>query len=277
MYAATTGRFLSLDPLQTDGTDVLFSHNFVRQRTRHLAPNLQRSSFWTEHPYMYAWNNPMRYTDPSGLTPNQLNARDLSWLIKLVKSIEGSDAGACLPPTIALNLVANRFNDVKSKNSPAYHYIYTADYGWIDLTHFFNHAAPVTWVPPVARPAATIPMGALGALNEVAQAILATGYFIYPTDRNVDQAASAFTFEDFPSNSAGLSFGTTVSDEGCKCLSDQLEDFFKSILALPPKLAPDYYMLPVDEADNHRRYRENVQQARQAIRDAIINVPPPPF
>ncbi len=67
MYQPTLGRFLSRDPLSENGVDVLTDTGFYSDRLAAMNANPWYYGGNWEHPYVYARNNPLRYTDPSGL------------------------------------------------------------------------------------------------------------------------------------------------------------------------------------------------------------------
>ncbi len=56
MYQPTLGRFASRDPLGANGVDILYDNNWFGARLTRM-----------QHQYGYANNNPIVFTDPSGL------------------------------------------------------------------------------------------------------------------------------------------------------------------------------------------------------------------
>jgi len=67
MYQPTLGRFLSRDPLSENGVDVLTDTGFYSDRLAAMSANPWYYGGNWDNPYVYARNNPLRYTDPSGL------------------------------------------------------------------------------------------------------------------------------------------------------------------------------------------------------------------
>ena len=69
MYQPTLGRFLSRDPLSKNGVDLLTDTGFYSDRlaAMHAAPSYFSGT--RIHLYAYAHNNPLNYSDPSGLVP----------------------------------------------------------------------------------------------------------------------------------------------------------------------------------------------------------------
>ena len=69
MYQPTLGRFLSRDPISENGVDVLTDTGFYSDRLAAMSANPSLYGGNWMHPYMYAYNNPVRLGDPSGLQP----------------------------------------------------------------------------------------------------------------------------------------------------------------------------------------------------------------
>ena len=69
MYQPTLGRFLSRDPLSQNGVEVLTDTGIYADRLAAMTANPRFYGGNWEHRYVYARNNPVWYTDPSGLQP----------------------------------------------------------------------------------------------------------------------------------------------------------------------------------------------------------------
>jgi RHS repeat-associated protein len=69
MYQPTLGRFLSRDPLSANGVDVLTDTGFHASRLAAMRGNPSYFSGTSFNAYAYAYNNPVNYSDPSGLKP----------------------------------------------------------------------------------------------------------------------------------------------------------------------------------------------------------------
>jgi hypothetical protein len=67
MYQPTLARFLSRDPLSQNGVDVLTDTGLYSDRLAAMSGDPWYYGGNWGNPYVYARNNPVRYTDPSGL------------------------------------------------------------------------------------------------------------------------------------------------------------------------------------------------------------------
>lgn len=105
-------------------------------------------------------------------------------------------------------------------------YIYTENLGWIDLHHFFYNVY----------------------LSETYNSVLAStvtsiGEFTQWISGNV----SGYSYEDKPSNEAGIRFFLDYVDKiknGQITITDAVEEFFKKARAVDPTKSPNYYYIP---------------------------------
>jgi monoamine oxidase len=128
--------------------------------------------------YSYVHNNPYSYTDPMGHAPNQAGATDWHHV-----------GGALASKTLSELSASKLGNDAR--------YFYTDRYGWIDIRHFGAAAAEVR---EKGKPGFLVK--ALGYGVEVQQ------WF----SEGAGAYRSAFSPEDLPSNSAGISFAESIGE-----------------------------------------------------------------
>jgi RHS repeat-associated protein len=229
--------------------------------------------------YRDVGNDATNFTDPTGLEPNQSDAVTLQEFVKFVEDIEQdlqSKCGVTPDPYQTLNELVGRLKGKFGSQSGGYAgsgtrsgssfgphsgkvpdgtpelhgktferlgqqvgkqtgwvYLYTDAWGWIDLPHFTEAAnrGHNTLV--------TLAGGLAVEYWQLAQALI-------PFDlANAGESASAFTFEDLPSNQLGSLF-RGIMNRG-QPLSKQLDTFFTNLGAMNPENAPDWNTLPFDE------------------------------
>lgn len=107
-------------------------------------------------------------------------------------------------------------------------YIYTENSGWIDMHHFF-YAAFLT------------------EAHSITYAFTVTTGAEYVQSKLNSQQASAFSYEDLPSNYAGINFwkqyGTSISN-GTNDFNSAITGFFNQLNAKEPSEAPNYDYIP---------------------------------
>ncbi len=241
-YDPTTGRWQSQDPLGFDAGD----------------SNL----------YRYVMGRPTILDDPSGLMPNQQDAITLPTFIKWVKTIEteltktDENGKEIAPdPLDVLDAVTERLRGKTASGNGSGHctsgqksgsgsqvkgkgpflngvdsnwtYIYTKDYGWVDLAHF-------TYAALQGYTGINTYLG--GVVVETLQFLAVFG------GGGKGMASSAFTIEDIPSNQLGSDFRNIYFNRH-EPLSGQLEKYLTSLGATDPQNAPDWNSLPATEKE----------------------------
>lgn len=98
MYQPILGRFLSRDPLGAGGVDVLYDNNSFGDRLTRMRDGYRGGDIG-DNLYMYVYNNPVRWTDPSGLEPNRLRA-DSPDCLEVAKGRCGLEIGTALLKTL---------------------------------------------------------------------------------------------------------------------------------------------------------------------------------
>ena len=203
-YDAEAGRWASEDPIGFAAGDA----------------NLSR----------YVGNGPVAAVDPSGLEPNRAQVASVGDIAGLLETAE------------ATGLEPNDFPGLFGIEGPRY--VYTDDYGWVDMKHFFagaNTGGPVS---------ACI----LGALVEVNQTF--------------HRSRSAWSEEDMPSNLAGGNFGGANSWARLFGATESQADAFRVFMAAagardPKDPAIQGHINNLPETDDQGRNRKSCMPSNQ--------------
>ncbi|ODS37095.1 MAG: hypothetical protein A7316_02205 [Candidatus Altiarchaeales archaeon WOR_SM1_86-2] len=222
--------------------------------------------------YSYVLNNPLMYNDPTGREPNKAQMGSVSD-ITLFNSL--SDTRAYYD------------NPANHRNPDVQRYVYTIQYGHIDMYHFFD-AAQLSKNYDVVG--AGFAMGG-GELLEVGQGVCGAGVEIYSglggayfpllgEDFFQNQWKSAFSYEDTRSNAAGAMFGLYLLDHPDKSFEENFKAFMGEIGVQEvnkeswnenPSQAPNWYSNLPEQEDI---YVEPVERRTPAyyISEGVSNV-----
>ncbi len=218
--------------------------------------------------YRYVGNDDVGASDPSGLTPNQSDAQTWEQFVRYLMEFEnahGGPAGTFPELLEQLRALAQSY-----RGDPKY--VYTRKHGWIDLNHFFNAA-----LLPAHGGGGIIGdvLGAVSILGGIGVEFIQLLAYLCP-DQFPDQGASAFTFEDLPSNQWGAFFGAGFLDPSRRRLSlaDQVRLYFSTTMGgvLPPESVPGYLSLPTDELTHQKQWQNSAWGWIEAIIKALGEV-----
>jgi RHS repeat-associated protein len=205
----------------------------------------------------YAVNSPTNLLDPSGETPNQQDTMGFGMLIFFATQIDQKYPNASL-----------RMKAFYLSQFLGYKYIYTCNNGWVDLHHFLWSALP-SFGPDSAF--WTYYLGGYGV--ELIQSIPAIlipimqslwpNISLQPGNGFVGGGASAWSFEDLPSDYLGTQFGVFMQNNSQLSLPDALNQFFGPMnpVFLRP-LIPGLNKLPTDENDWQQQWLQNQNTAQ---------------
>ena len=196
----------------------------------------------------YTYNNPLKYTDPNGKEPVKDQAGTVDGFIEEFDnlnsdSVELSD----FVPSVTGSDTSDNTGVTPHDNR----YIYTEEWGWIDMKHFLAAAGTAfsyiggPWYdnPILERAAAYVYATALGYALELEQ---------YESDKPTINR-SGFSYEDLPSNAAGAKFGAHVYDPNSGVsVGQQIADWINNeAQAMEPEQAPNYNLLPATESKHN--------------------------
>ncbi|WP_420461252.1 RHS repeat domain-containing protein [Neolewinella sp.] len=223
-YDASLGRWMGVDPMATSLTN------------------------WS--PYNYTYNNPVNFTDPTGMYPYP-SAEDYE--LGRARLLEGSLEFEAEPATnqagtieqaidqwkaAGLNTLEGINGFVRNKNidgngTAAVRYVYTGLNGWIDLSHYIL-------VHQAGEATANILEPLSG--DKILQA------FVFGTGAD----KSYYSYEDLPTNAFASSGPDLASLAGSDKIYLAILSHFNSAKSTFPENAPNYKAMPADDQDRKR-------------------------
>ncbi len=194
--------------------------------------------------YSYVTNNPLKYVDPSGESPIKPQLASYKIISRRIKMFEKNN-----PHLDANQTLSNISKQFKKSwdNASNRRYFYTDKSGWIDSKHFFVSADQTSRTGNLLTKA-------LGLGVEIHQFIT--------------KSPSGFSYEDLPSNSAGIDFYNSLQNDLKKGksvrLSQSFNNYIQNLNPTSPKDAPNYDEISSgDDTD----LRSNVNSDKQKSDD----------
>jgi RHS repeat-associated protein len=226
-------------------------------------PLADKTPQWS--PYSYAYDNPATNVDPTGLAviscgpgctqftgddavmeflalkasfePNRRQAATAEQIISEIEAFFGK-AGPTLEGlkyTEGATGGGRQVGPFGGEHGPRY--VYTRKWGWIDLGHFFQVAAQAQ-----QRMGNGLKKSLAGGLRFVTNHKL---WVATEEVENAQQGETRWSYEDAPSNKAGLDFFLDYYTDNTH-LIDALTKFFKDVGAVDPTQAPNWSVMQPD-------------------------------
>jgi len=187
--------------------------------SRWISPDPLAMKFPNWSPYCYVMNNPIILIDPDGREPNRAQSGTVQQFFSQFS---------------ANSSVSDIYQHLKnnSTSKDVIRYVYTANEGWIDMSHVFSVLQNGKAATDLLEPASG---------NPIIRALAFHG----------NGETSFFSYEDLPSNRVGDEIGKAMIEvNGEQMVGEQMMDFISTALndrgATSPTDAPNYSKIPAN-------------------------------
>jgi hypothetical protein len=188
-------------------------------------------------PYVFCFDNPIYYVDKDGLEPNKSQAGTWAQIRKILVEYFKNSKNQSLQKLRYTEGAAGGGGQVGPFGGDVgLRYIFTEQFGWIDLGHFFQVAAES--------------QKAIGNTGKILlfsnpQMLDIVKWKLWNKTKEVEDKQSdetsdtQWSYEDAPSNLAGFTFWFLSYSDDDNLLSS-LDDFFSAVGATEPSKAPNW-------------------------------------
>jgi hypothetical protein len=249
MFNRRSGRIVSFVEYDTTLGEYSLQPDLV---SRWMSPDPLAHEFYSESPYNFVHNNPIKYMDPDGREPIKPFVGTVAMFRALLDNSPRKVGGYTgdMASNYLKSLGNTEFSWSQMRPLPTEagyfnkkegRYIYTEKGGWIDMSHFLFYAGKAYQYKLD------------GKENPIGEAVQ-DGYKQEMSDRYAAKH-SAYSYEDLPSDKFGSEFATNFFDPKSKqTFGEQIVNYLTNILkATDPKNAPNYEKLPTKEPDKPTR------------------------
>lgn len=223
--------------------------------------------------YHYGNNNPIKYVDPEGKSPNKIYSGTVPGLVLFMNSLNtglgratGIDAHDGM---LRMGKVSITMKGPKPANTAPFNtaygnrYIYTKKGGWIDIAHFVFYAGRA-YTYKIQKEEATEALKKEVALEDIEtlQILAAQDPLMKAVDMGrmqefFDPSRSSYSYEDLPTDYFGADFAVNYfSPLRSETFAEQIQDYLENVLdAAYPWDAPNYRDLPMGEQEGKPQWR----------------------
>ena len=244
---------------------------FDMQRGQWVTPDPLAEKMFSWSPYVYNFDNPVKYFDADGREPIRAQAGTAAGFVNFFNNtrtrmgtLRGTDAQDAMRRLGQTEMNWQQGRPTPTTTGPFNlmrdRYIYTENGGWLDMSHFMFYAGKAYGYKEKKeegqKEMEKHSSGRAGArarnkaaVDPVAEAVQ-DGYNQETSDQ-IFAPQSAYSYEDLPTDRLGAEFGANFFDPNSSLtLGEQLNSYLNKLGATNPQNAPNFNDLPENEPED---------------------------